>query len=112
LILEALRQGHCFVAYDLPARTDGFRFSAHSDEGQFIMGDHVKVKNGLTFQIRLPQKSPTRLFRNGMLIKEWNDREVCTYLTTDPGVYRVESYIPYKGKLRGWIFSNPIYAWD
>jgi hypothetical protein len=111
-ILEGLKLGHCFVAYDLPAPTDGFRFSVHSDEGQFIMGDQVRVQNGLTFQIRLPRKSPTRLFNNGKIVKEWNNHKVCTYLTTDPGVYRVESYIPYQGKLRGWIFSNPIYAWD
>ncbi len=112
LILEALRQGHCFVAYDLPAATNGFQFSAHSDDGRFIMGDRVSLKQGLTFQIRLPKKAPTRLFRDGHLIHEWDHQEICTYLTTEPGVYRVESYIPYKGKLRGWIFSNPIYAWD
>lgn len=112
MILNALKAGHCYVAYDLPAATDGFRFSVHTDAGQFIMGDQVEVKKGLTFQIRLPKKNPTRLFRNGTIIQEWQDREVCTFLTTDPGVYRVESYIPYKGKLRGWIFSNPIYAWN
>jgi len=111
MILNALKQGHCFVAYDLPAPTDGFRFSVHSDQGQFFMGDRVEVKNGLTFQIRLPFSSPTRLFKDGKLIQTWSDREVCTYLTTEPGVYRAESFIPYKGKLRGWIFSNPIYAW-
>jgi hypothetical protein len=27
-----------------------------------------------------------------------------------PGVYRVEAYIEFKGKRRGWIFSNPIYV--
>lgn len=112
MILEALRLGHCFVAYDLPAPTEGFRFSVHSDQGHFIMGDRVEAKKGLTFQIRLPAKAPTRLFRDGELIQKWDDREVCTYLTTDPGVYRVEAYTPYKGNLRGWIFSNPIYAWD
>ncbi len=111
-IFSALKQGHCFVAYDLPSPTDGFRFSVHSDEGQFIMGDQVQVRNGLTFQIRLPKQTPTRLFQNGKVIKEWTNHEVCTYLTKKPGVYRVESYIPYKGKLRGWIFSNPIYAWN
>jgi hypothetical protein len=110
-VLDAIRQGHCFVGYDLPAATDGFRFSVHTDEGQFFMGDRVKVEGGLTFQIRLPQKALCRLLKNGRLIKEWPDREVCTHITTEPGVYRVEAFIPYKGKLRGWIFSNPIYAW-
>ncbi len=110
-VLDAFRQGHCFIGYDLPADTDGFRFSVHNDEGQFIMGDEVKVTGGLTFQIRLPSKNLCRFYKDGKMIKEWNKREVCTHITTEPGVYRVEVFIPYKGKLRGWIFSNPIYAW-
>jgi hypothetical protein len=110
-VLDALRQGHCFVGYDIPAPTDGFRFSVNNDEGQFMMGDEVKVTGGLTFQIRLPYKNLCRFYKDGKLVNEWNNREVCTHITTEPGVYRVESFIPYKGKLRGWIFSNPIYAW-
>jgi hypothetical protein len=110
-ILEALRKGHCFVAYDLPAPTDGFRFSVHNDEGNFVMGDQVRIIGGLTFQIRLPLRARCKLLKDGALIEEWNDRNVCTHITKQPGVYRVEVFIPYKGKERGWIFSNPIYAW-
>lgn len=112
MIIKSLRQGHCFIGYDLPYPTDGFKFTVNNDEGQFMMGDQVKVKRGLTFQIRLPQRTLCRLIKNGAVLKEWRDREVCTLITTEPGVYRVEAFIPYKGKLRGWIFSNPIYAWD
>ena len=109
-ILNALKNGHCFVAYDLPASTNGFRFSVHNDDGKFIMGDSAKIKGGMTFQIRLPQKAYCRLIKDGNLIKEWTDREICTHITKEPGVYRVEVYLPYKGKLRGWIFSNPFYV--
>jgi hypothetical protein len=111
MIVQSLKQGHCFVAYDLPAPTDGFKFTVNNDDGQFIMGDEVEVKRGLTFQIRLPQRTLCRLLKDGKIIKEWPDRDVCTHLTTERGVYRVEAFMPYKGKLRGWIFSNPIYAW-
>lgn len=110
MVIEALRQGHCFVAYDLPARSDGFRFIAHSDSGDVVMGDQIKVSNGATFQIRLPAPAVCRLMKNGNLLKEWTNRETCAHITTEPGIYRVEALIPYKGKLRGWIFSNPIYA--
>jgi hypothetical protein len=111
-ILNALRDGHCFVAYDLPAPSDGFRFSLNNDDGQFMMGDQVSITGGMTFQIRLPQKALCHLYRNGKLIKEWPNRQICTHNTKEPGVYRVEAFLPYKGKVRGWIFSNPIYVWD
>jgi hypothetical protein len=110
-ILSALKEGHCFVAYDLPEKTDGFRFTVDTDQGEFIMGDQLQHRGGLTFQVRLPMRTLCRLIRNGRLVKEWTDREVCTHITTEPGVYRVEVFIPYRGKLRGWVFSNPIYIW-
>ena len=110
-VIKAISLGHCFVAYDLPAPAHGFRFTAHNDDGHFMMGDQVEIRGGITFQIRLPQKNLCRLFRDGTLVKEWTNRDVCTYNTKEPGVYRVETYIPYKGRLRGWIFSNPIYIW-
>lgn len=111
-VLDAMRKGHCFVAYDLPAPTEGFRFSVHNDDGTFTMGDRVNPEGGLTFQIRMPRKALCRLIKDGEPIQEWDQRDVCTYITTEPGVYRVEAFIPYKGKMRGWIFSNPIYAWE
>ena len=111
MVLDALRAGHGWVAYDLPAHTDGFRFQADNDEGSFIMGDRVFIKRGLTLQIRLPRKANCRLIKDGKVLKQWENREVATHITTEPGVYRAEALIPFKGKIRGWIFSNPIYAW-
>lgn len=111
MVTKSLSQGHCFVAYDLPAPTDGFKFTVNNDDGQYIMGDEVEAKRGLTFQIRLPRRTLCHLIKDGQILKTWPDRDVCTHITTEPGVYRVEAFIPYKGKMRGWIFSNPIYAW-
>ncbi|HEX7975394.1 MAG TPA: hypothetical protein VF498_13380, partial [Anaerolineales bacterium] len=61
-------------------------------------------------QIRLPRPCECRLIKDGKAIKTWQKRDTCTYITTEPGVYRVEAYIEYLGRLRGWIFSNPIYV--
>jgi len=111
MVLEGLKAGHCFIAYDIPAPSDDFRFTLNNDDGQFMMGDKVTLNGGMTFQIRLPQKALCRLYQNGKMIREWPDRQVCTHISKDPGVYRVEAFLPYKGKIRGWIFSNPIYVW-
>ena len=110
LILEALREGHAFIGYDLPAPTHGFRFRAQGAEGIANMGDEIECRNGITLQIRLPMISECRLLHNGKPVKIWRKRENCTYITSEPGVYRVEVYIHYLGRMRGWIFSNPIYV--
>jgi hypothetical protein len=110
LVLDALRQGHAFIGYDLPAPTRGFRFSAHGMEQTALMGDEIGSKNGVTFQIKLPLRCECNLLKDGKIVKTWRKSEAFTYTATEPGVYRVEVYIQYLGKRRGWIFSNPIYV--
>lgn len=110
MVIDALKSGHAFCAYDLPHSTRGFRFTCNTNDGTFIMGDQVRTDAGLTFQVRLPLRTHVRLLKDGLVVKEHYDREVLTYLTKESGVYRVEVYIDYLNRHRGWIFSNPIYA--
>lgn len=112
IIINAFRQGNSFVAYDLPAPTKGFRFYAQGKQKTAIMGDEIELDSSLTFQVKLPEACECRLLHNGKVIKVWADQEICTHISKLPGVYRVECYIHYFGKLRGWIFSNPIHVLD
>jgi len=109
MILEALRQGHAFIGYDLPASAKGFRFTAQGKEQTAIQGDEIRLNGGVTLQIKLPDRCECHLLQDGNVIRRWVNREVCTHIAAKPGVYRVECYIHYLGKRRGWIFSNPIY---
>lgn len=109
MIYQAFQQGHCFVGYDLPSSTRGFRFTAQGKNGRVIMGDELMMDSAITLQIKLPQKCECNLLKDGQVIKTWTTHEVCTHITREPGVYRVECYINFSGKRRGWIFSNPIY---
>lgn len=110
IILDALRQGHAFIGYDLPAPSNGFRFTASGENGIVWMGEEISIARGITLQIKLPQRAECHLIKDGKVIKTWHNRETCTHITSVPGVYRVETYINYLGHHRGWIFSNPIYA--
>lgn len=109
MVLDAFRQGHAFIGYDLPASTRGFRFIGQGKESTAQMGDEIATQNGVTLQIRLPFRTECRLLKNGKLIKSWRGQENCTYITSEPGVYRAEAYVQYLGSRRAWIFSNPIY---
>lgn len=108
MILDGLAAGHCFVGYDLPAKTRGFQFSAQSKFIRAEMGDEIKFTGPVTLQIKLPSAADIRLVKNGRIVKTGH-LEAMVYIVNEPGVYRVEVYRQFMGKLRGWIFSNPIY---
>ena len=110
MILEALRQGHCFIGYDLPAPTRGFTFTAQGLQQTAQMGDELDSNGGVTIQIRLPRRTECVLLKDGKPVRTWRNHDMCTYITTEPGVYRVEVYVNYLGRRRGWIYSNPVYV--
>jgi hypothetical protein len=110
IILDALGSGHAFVGYDLPESTNGFLFTAQGFDKKALMGDVIDIREGVTLQIRLPRRTECRLIRNGQPVQKWENRETCMYITGEPGAYRVEVFIDYLGRRRGWIYSNPIYV--
>jgi hypothetical protein len=109
LIYKALKRGSAFIGNDRPASTRGFNYVAHGYGRQAQMGEEISAERGITFQIRLPSPADCRLVRGGEILRLWRNQERCTYITNQPGAYRVEAYIPYKGRYVGWIFSNPIF---
>jgi hypothetical protein len=110
MIYDALANGHCFIGYDLPASTRGFTFKARGLEKSVIMGDELPVKGGVTLQARTSLPADIRLIRDGEVIGTWKHSQICTHITTEPGVYRIEAHRNYLGRKRGWIYSNPIYV--
>jgi hypothetical protein len=110
LIYQALRSGHSFVGYDLPAPTQGFRFSAQGYNTSTVMGGWVRLGHGVTLQLASPIVADMRLIRNGKIILTENEGTHRTYIANESGVYRVEVHIEFKGKRRGWIYSNPIFV--
>ncbi len=110
LIYAALRNGHAFVGYDLPAPTRGFRFSAQGKDQNVIMGDEISLDSGVTLQIRLPFPNTCQLIKDGDVFRTFEGRSMYTQIINQPGVYRVESYTHFLGEKRGWIYSNPIYV--
>jgi hypothetical protein len=108
-LFDAIRAGHYFVGYDLPHPTKGFRFSAKGTFGEYIMGDAAQDEKNLTLQIKLPYGAICHLIHNGSIIQTWKHQEICTYKAVEPGYYRVECHIPFMGRKRGWLYSNPIF---
>jgi hypothetical protein len=111
LVLGALKNGHCFIGYDGAAPTKGFRFTASGQRETVMMGDELVNKNGVTLQVAMPAAARLRILRNGQPVVETEGHTNFTHIIPagEAGVYRVEAHLQYQGRLRGWIYSNPIY---
>jgi hypothetical protein len=108
-LFEALRSGAAFVGNDLPASTRGFRFHALGETENVGMGGELRIRLGVTLQVRTPYPARIHIIRDGREIACWKGVETAVQTVRDPGAYRVEAYIPHRGRMCGWIFSNPIF---
>jgi hypothetical protein len=110
MIYKALAAGHCFIGYDLPMPTLGFRFTAQGREAIAAMGDEIPSRGGVTLQAHLPHQAEIRLIKNGQTLQAVKKQQALAFIATEPGIYRIEAYRNYLGRRRGWIFSSPIYV--
>lgn len=109
-VYDALGAGHCWIGYDLIARTRGFRFTASDGTHHAIMGDTVpRSDSPWRFEATTPERALLRLLRNGQPVAQARGRTL-RFATHLPGIYRIEAWRRHRSKLRGWIFSNPIYV--
>jgi hypothetical protein len=107
-VLDALRAGHIFVAYDLAGSGRGFRFVATGQRGSVSMGDEMRLEAPITLKAISPLPAYLRLLKDGGEVACVQGQEL-TYETIEPGVFRVEAFRRFHLKRRGWVFSNPIY---
>ena len=110
-IRTALKAGHAYVAFEWMGEATGFRFDASVNGKQAaIMGDDVKVADGLKLSARLPLPALVRLLRNGKVVAKSEDSFNFDFAVKEPGVYRLEAFLKLDGEWRPWIFANPIYV--
>ncbi len=111
-VRAALKAGHAFVAHDWMCDATGFRFDAFDAHGKqvAIMGDEVKLVDGLKLAAKLPLPAYVRLLRHGEEVAKTEGKSEFEFAVKDAGVYRLEAWLKLDGELRPWIFSNPIYV--
>jgi hypothetical protein len=111
-LVEAIKAGHCFIGFDLFGDTSGFVFTAENSTGVKIQGDEITLE-GTKFKIEVPVEGRIVLFKDGSVHLDETGVSNKSYDVTEPGVYRVEVYLPRLGQPVGeqpWIISNPIYV--
>ncbi len=108
----ALKAGHAFVGHDWMCDATGFRFIASDSHGRqaAIMGDEVKLADGLTLTAKLPLPAYVRLLRYGKEVAKSDGKADFEFTVKEAGAYRLEAWLELAGEFRPWIFANPIYV--
>jgi hypothetical protein len=108
----ALKAGHAYVAHDWMGDATGFHFAARDARGTQagIMGEEVKLANGLTLTAKLPLPAYVRLLRYGKEVAKSEGKAEFAFAVKEAGAYRLEAWLELDGELRPWIFANPIYV--
>lgn len=107
VILDAIKQGRGYFAFDMLMDASHFRFWIKDPSGNTIIpGDELVWSDGLTFNITAPEASQIKIYRNGALHADLQISTKTSYPVSESGIYRVEVY---RDRLL-WIVSNPIYV--
>lgn len=115
-VYRAMRAGQFYNAFDGLAPAVGFRFTARHAGGEALMGEAVRLAEGLSLEVRVPPVGETavRLLRDGEVLQAGTPEEVARVPVSAPGVYRVEvdlyaNLFPIAtARAMPWIFSNAI----
>ncbi len=109
LVYDSLLKGRCYFALEYFHKARGFQYRINQGNEEFYMGDSFKFSGGAQMFVFCPVKSYIRIIRNGSELVQ----KISNHLSMpvqEAGVYRVEVYLKSAGKVRPWIFSNPIFV--
>jgi hypothetical protein len=109
-LLDALREGRAYFAFELFRPAAEFHFQAVDPFGAVRqMGDEIPSGPGLTVEVFAPHPGLIRVLRDGHLLAHAQAASL-SVPAEGPGAYRAEVAISVRGQWRPWIFSNPIYV--
>jgi hypothetical protein len=112
-VVDALRAGRHYLAFDCFASARGFAFWGSSAGMTAVSGDTLALSAGAALFARIPRDPAAviRLIRAGAVVGETRGWEA-EFPLHEPGLYRLEVYLERSGAFEDvvlpWIFSNPI----
>lgn len=109
-LLDALRRGRTYLAFDRLVPASGFDVRIIDGAGGvWGMGDTVGSIEHLTLRVAVPHPGRITVIRDGAVVSR-SDATTVTVPVAGPGVYRAEVALLVEGQWLPWIYSNPIYV--
>lgn len=112
-LIDALRAGHVFAAFDGVAGPVAFSMSATSGDETVRQGSALPLRGSAVFRVssNLPPGGSLLVVQNGRVVHEDRSRAF-TWETTRPGPVRIEARAPGAPGTPPipWVVGNPIYV--
>ncbi len=112
-IIDAIRQGRAFVAFNMIGDAAGFAYVAQSGDKRVTMGERIAFAPDLKLLAEAPLPCKFILMRNGEQVTTQEGRSF-EFTVKAPGKYRIEAALPAVWPLSSylawdsWIIANPI----
>jgi hypothetical protein len=106
-VLEALRNGRVFVAFDMIADSTGFRWLATNNVSRAVMGESISFLPGIHLQAFSPHDCRFTVMKAGAQVHEAEGHQL-DWQPAAAGKYRVEAELKIRNEWTPWIYSNPI----
>ncbi len=106
-IIDALRVGRGFVAFNMLADAKGFVSFVEAGGKQAMMGESIPLAPETQLKAASPHFCRFIVRKDGENVFQTEGRE-CTFTIAQPGKYRVEAELDILGQWTPWIYANPI----
>lgn len=103
-IVDAIRRGRTYVAFDVFHEGHGFDFRATAGTTVHLPGDTIAAAPGLRLSVRTPRSGDIQLLRDGVVVQRATADRL-ELVDPPPGVYRVQVFTPFQ---HPWLFSSTI----
>ncbi len=106
-LLEALRAGRSYAAFNMIADAQGFAVVADNGAARATIGETLPWQAGTVLEIASPHVARLRILRDGEPMHE-AEGHATRWSVSAPGRYRVEAAVYVGGEWVPWVYTNPI----
>lgn len=106
-LIDALRAGRAFIAFDMIADARGFVYLAEADGARAVMGEEIALRDGLTLRAASPYPCRFTLMKDGAQAAQGEGRTFA-HAVAETGNYRIEAEFEIAGEWTPWVYTNPI----
>jgi hypothetical protein len=106
-VLDALRVGRAYVAFDVIADSSSFRWFAESGTNRVVMGEATALTPDTRLRALSPLPCRFTVVKDGEVAHQAEGRTL-DWKPVAPGKYRVEAELNVCGDWVPWVYANPL----